>query len=42
MLRNTTMVIEAKRDVKYRYICERCDVVTDWLVSAIYAPINIR
>ena len=39
-LRSTTMVLEAKRDVKYRYICQKCDVNTEWFASVVYAHNN--
>jgi len=39
-LRSTAMVLEAKRDIRYRYVCENCDVTTEWFASAIYAREN--
>ena len=36
-LRTTTMMFEAKRDVKYRYACEECNVTTEWFTTDIHA-----
>jgi len=35
--KKSRMVLEAKRDVKYRYICEKCDMITEWFTSVLYA-----
>jgi len=35
--KGTELVLEAKRNVKYRYICEKCDVATEWFTSVMFA-----
>ena len=36
-MKGTELILEARRDVKYRYICEKCGVTTEWFTSVLLA-----